>query len=188
MGGYTHPRDYKAAGCRHVCGRRTSADPTSPGTASLLRIWRAHRASRWLCRGGSSVLQRSTCWIGRRVHVQWNEIHVRLIDPRTGQLLREHLRQQRGRRRIQEDKPARTPLSTEQLLRRAEVSGEHMGALCRAMHNAQGQAAVRRNLGVLSLTKKYGIRQTRHARWDSKPVLASTGSSVAISSDTHRCR
>jgi len=103
-------------------------------------------------------------WISRRVHVQWNETHVRLIDPRNGQLLREHLRHQRGRHRIQEeDKPARTPVSTEQLLRRAEVAGSHIGALCRAMHNAQGQAAVRRILGVLSLTKKYGIPSTDEA-------------------------
>jgi len=41
-------------------------------------------------------------WIGRRVQVQWNTAQVRLIDPLTGQLLREHLRQQRGRHRIQE--------------------------------------------------------------------------------------
>ena len=59
-------------------------------------------------------------WIGRRVQVQWDASHVRLIDPLTGQLLREHLRQQRGRHRIQdEDRPSRTPLSTHQLLRRA---------------------------------------------------------------------
>ena len=32
-------------------------------------------------------------WIGRRVQVQWNDSHVRLIDPRTGLLLREHLPQ-----------------------------------------------------------------------------------------------
>jgi hypothetical protein len=52
-------------------------------------------------------------WIGRRVHVQWNDAHVRLIDPRSGQLLREHLRQPRGRHRIQEqDRPTRTPVST----------------------------------------------------------------------------
>jgi len=48
-------------------------------------------------------------WIGRRVHVQWNAAHVRLIDPLSGQLLREHLRQQRGRHRIQEqDRPTRS--------------------------------------------------------------------------------
>jgi len=39
-------------------------------------------------------------WIRRRVQVQWNASHVRLTDPVTGQLLREHLRQQRGRHRI----------------------------------------------------------------------------------------
>ena len=35
-------------------------------------------------------------WISRRVHVQWNAAHVRLLDPHTGQLLREHLRAPRG--------------------------------------------------------------------------------------------
>ena len=29
-------------------------------------------------------------WIGRRVQVQWDGVHVRLLDPKTGQLLREH--------------------------------------------------------------------------------------------------
>jgi transposase len=29
-------------------------------------------------------------WIGRRVSVQWNDLHVRLLTPTTGQLLREH--------------------------------------------------------------------------------------------------
>src|SRR3954453_12444923 len=103
-------------------------------------------------------------WIGRRVQVQWNSAHVRLMDSRTGQLLREHLRQQRGRHRIQEqDRPSRTPLSTEQLLLRAEVAGSQIGALCQAMHRAEGQTAVRRILGVLALAKKYGIASTDEA-------------------------
>ena len=81
-------------------------------------------------------------WIGRRVHVQWNAAHVRLIDPLSGQLLREHLRQQRGRHRIQDqDRPTRTPLSTQQLLRRAEIAGPHIGALCQAMHQSLGEEA-----------------------------------------------
>src|SRR5438067_5920678 len=103
-------------------------------------------------------------WIGRRVQVQWNNAHVRLMDPRTGQLLREHLRQQRGRHRIQEeDRPSRTPLSTEQSLLRAEVAGPHISALCQALHRAEGQTAVRRILGVLALAKKYGIASTDDA-------------------------
>ena len=39
-------------------------------------------------------------WIGRRVDVQWDAVHVRLLDPRTGQLLGEHLRAPRGWHRI----------------------------------------------------------------------------------------
>ena len=39
-------------------------------------------------------------WIGRRVKVQWDQHIVRVLDPRTGQLLREHLHQQRGLHRI----------------------------------------------------------------------------------------
>src|ERR1700722_18206708 len=95
-------------------------------------------------------------WIGRRVRVQWNASHVRLLDPLTGQLLREHLREQRGRHRIKdEDRPRRTPLSTQQLLARAEKAGTHIGALCQSMHRNHGETAVRRILGVLALAKKY---------------------------------
>jgi hypothetical protein len=39
-------------------------------------------------------------WIGRRIQVQWDTRQLRLLDPRTGQLLREHLREARGRHRI----------------------------------------------------------------------------------------
>jgi len=60
-------------------------------------------------------------WIGRRVQVQWDDSHVRILDPLTGNLLREHLRQQRGRHRIKdEDRPSKTPLSTRLLLARCE--------------------------------------------------------------------
>jgi len=96
-------------------------------------------------------------WIGRRVQVQWDARQVRLMNPQTGQLLREHLRQARGGHRIQDqDRPKKTPLSTLQLLDRAGKAGPQVGALCREMHHAQGQTAVRRILGVLSLAKKYG--------------------------------
>jgi transposase len=96
-------------------------------------------------------------WIGRRVQVQWDALQVRLIDPKTGQLLREHLRQKRGWYRIkEEDRPPRTPFSTNQLLTRAGHAGANIGTLCQAIHGRQGQVGVRRILGVLSLTKKFG--------------------------------
>ena len=103
-------------------------------------------------------------WIGRHIQVQWNASHVRLLNPITGQLLREHLRQERGRHRIHdEDRPRRTPLSTQQLLRRAEKTGAHIGTLCQQLHGKYGETAVRRILGVLALTKKYGIASTDDA-------------------------
>jgi hypothetical protein len=96
-------------------------------------------------------------WIGRQVQVQWDALHVRLLHPRTGQLLREHLRQKRGGHRIpDEDRPKQTPPGTQQLLWRADQVGPQVGALCRGMHQQHGQPAVRRIQGVLSLAKKYG--------------------------------
>ena len=97
-------------------------------------------------------------WIGRRVQVQWDSRQVRLLDPQTCQLLREHLVQTRGRHRIkEEDRSRKTPLSTQQLLCRADKAGSQIGAFCRGMYQAQGEIAVRRILGLLSLGKKYGV-------------------------------
>jgi transposase len=96
-------------------------------------------------------------WITRRVQVQWDSHRVRLLNPLTGELLREHLRQSRGGHRIQdEDRPKQTPLGTMQLLCRADKAGSQIGALCRTMHGKEGETAVRRIQGVLSLSKKYG--------------------------------
>ena len=96
-------------------------------------------------------------WIGRQVRVQWDDLYVRLLDPKNGQLLREHLRQKRGWYRIKtEDRPKRTPLRTSQLLWRAGRAGLHVGTLCDAIHRHDGEIGVRRILGVLSLAKKYG--------------------------------
>ncbi len=96
-------------------------------------------------------------WIGRVLRVQWDELYVRLLGPKTSQLLREHVRQKRGWYRIKEDDhPKRTPLRTSQLLWRAGRAGSHIGALCDAIHRQQGEVGVRRILGVLSLAKKYG--------------------------------
>ena len=103
-------------------------------------------------------------WIGRRVRVQWDGLHVRLLDPKTGQLLREHLRLPRGRHRIKdEDRPKRTPLGTVQLLARAARTGENIGTFCTVLHARQGEPAVRRIQGILSFHKKYGVARVDEA-------------------------
>jgi transposase len=96
-------------------------------------------------------------WIGREIRVQWDGLHVRLLDPRTGQLLREHLRQEPGRyRRAPEDAPPRTPPTTTALLAQATRAGAQIGALAAAIHRRDGELGVRRILGVLALVKKHG--------------------------------
>src|SRR5689334_18081291 len=60
-------------------------------------------------------------WVTRSVQVQWDSYRVRLLNPQTGELLREHLRQARGGHRIQDqDRPKQTPLGVLQLLARAD--------------------------------------------------------------------
>ncbi|HSA81008.1 MAG TPA: IS21 family transposase [Geminicoccaceae bacterium] len=96
-------------------------------------------------------------WIGQRLQVQWNALHVRLLDPGTGQLLREHLRTPRGWHQIHDaDRPPRTPPSTLTLLARAQRAGPHLGTLCEHIHRDDGPAGVRRIQGVLALAKKHG--------------------------------
>ena len=103
-------------------------------------------------------------WRGRSVDVQWDELHVRILNPGTDKLLREHLRQKRGGYRIQEeDKLKKMPLSTAQLLRRAEHAGAQIGKFCQLIYQQQAQTGIRRILGVLSLVKKYGAAAVEDA-------------------------
>ena len=96
-------------------------------------------------------------FIGQRLSVQWDELHVRLMSPKTGELLREHLKAPRGWHRIQDqDRPARTPRGTQALLDRARHAGRHIGAMCTQIYTREGELGVRRILGVLSLAKKHG--------------------------------
>lgn len=96
-------------------------------------------------------------WIGRRVEVQWDGHYVRVLNPDNGQLLREHLRQERGRYRIlEEDRPKRTPLGILKLLDRAGRAGTQIGAFCKELHVRQAETGIRRILGILSFSKKYG--------------------------------
>src|SRR5256886_2510190 len=96
-------------------------------------------------------------WLGRAVAVQWDDRHVRLLDPTTGALLREHRRQTRGRHAIHsDDQPPRTPPTTLTLLARAARAGDPIRTLCAAIHRRDGERGVRRILGVLALVKKHG--------------------------------
>src|SRR5438552_16398832 len=65
--------------------------------------------------------------IGRLVWVQWDDFQVRILDSKSGILLREHLRHRAGNYRTQdEDRPPRMPRGTQALLLRAERAGKHI--------------------------------------------------------------
>ena len=97
-------------------------------------------------------------WIGQEVKVQWDALHIRILDPRNYQLLREHLRQFPGNYRInEEDRPNKTPLSTMHLLARAAKAGTHIGQLCQAIYRNEAELGIRRILGVVALAKKHGV-------------------------------
>ncbi len=96
-------------------------------------------------------------WIGRRVSVQWNDLHIRLLNPSTGQLLREHVRAPRGWHRIEDaDRPHRTPAKTLAVLSAAHHAGAAVGAVCDHIHAHDGAAGVRRILGILALARTHG--------------------------------
>ena len=95
-------------------------------------------------------------WVGREVNVQWDGVRVRLLD-RHWKLLREYLRQERGRRRVLPgDEPKRTHPRMSKLLAAASLAGQNVGALCDALFRRDGEEAARRIQGVMHLIKKHG--------------------------------
>jgi len=103
-------------------------------------------------------------WVGRTVHVQWDEDVVRILDPGSHNLLREHQRQIPGRYHIEErDKPRFMPHATEKLLMRAKNSGISTGILCDHLYKERAHTSVRAILGILSLVRKHGSVEVENA-------------------------
>jgi hypothetical protein len=103
-------------------------------------------------------------WIGRTLRAQWDERHVRLLDPATGVLLREHLGDDRGRHRMRvEDQPSRTPPAVGALLVRAHGIGAAAGAIADAIYADDHVRGVRRVLGLCGLAKKHGTAAVERA-------------------------
>ena len=102
--------------------------------------------------------------IGTTVAVQWDGHVVRILERDSGLLLREHRRDHPGRFRTrEEDRPARTPPSVQQLLHRAAQIGPAIGVLCRHIEQRDGVPGVRRILGVLALARQHGAEAVNDA-------------------------
>ncbi|HYC53715.1 MAG TPA: IS21 family transposase [Candidatus Binatia bacterium] len=103
-------------------------------------------------------------YIGQDLLVQWDDLHVRILNPKNHVLLREHLRQRPGGRRMMaHDQPRRTSPGIEALLLRAAGVGVKVGQLCRAAFERDRETAVRRIQGVLTLARKHGAAATDDA-------------------------
>ena len=103
-------------------------------------------------------------WIGRHVQAQWDGRVVRVVDPLTGQLLREHVTQKRGGHRIPEqDKPTKMLRSTQQLLARCSSIGASTGTLAEQTYRRDGAVCIRRIQGLLALARKHGAAITDDA-------------------------
>jgi len=102
--------------------------------------------------------------IGTPLAVQWDERMVRILDPRTGALLREHERQHPGQyREDPDDRPRRTPPATRALLAQAAATGRHVGQLATTLHADDPLRAVRRIQGLLALARQFGAAPVDHA-------------------------
>jgi hypothetical protein len=80
-------------------------------------------------------------WLGREIAVQWNEHHVRLLDPTTGVLLREHRRQTPGRHAIIRTISPRGRRRPRWRSSRAPRTPAPIGTLCTAIHCRDGERA-----------------------------------------------
>jgi transposase len=97
-------------------------------------------------------------YLGRELAVQWDDLVVRILDPKTGELLREHLKTAPGGRRMrEEDRPKRTPAAVTTLLGRAEHAAPAIGRLCQAIFERHSVDGTRQIQGVLGLARKYGV-------------------------------
>jgi transposase len=102
--------------------------------------------------------------IGERMRVQWDDLHVRLLDVKTGQLVREYARRSKGYFSIRaEDRPSKTPEKATQLLARAARAGANIGKVAALIYAREPDAGVRRILGLLSKAKKHGVAAVEHA-------------------------
>ncbi len=128
-------------------------------------------------------------WLGRRVNVQWDEQRVRLLDPATGELLREHLVADRGRHRIRpEDQPSRTPPEVARLLSRAHGIGPSAGAIADALYAENRVLGIRRVLGLCALAKKHGPATVERAAKVALEAGARTYRAVKAYLDHHQAQ
>ena len=162
LGRHAHPRHDQAPGRGDVCG---GAPALLPLPVEPFRYYQF--GERTVHLDGCVEVEAAYYapppgWIGRRVQVQWDDLHVRILDPKTGQLLREHLRAPRGHHRI-DDATGRRAHRRPRCAPRAErgTPAHAIGTRLRRDPPPRGRAGVRRILGVLALARSTASPSSR---------------------------
>ena len=103
-------------------------------------------------------------YVGTKVVVHIGRLWLRILDPQTHQLIREHAIAGRGQRRtIAADLPKQTPRKVLDLVATIAEFGPHCGIFARAVENQRGALAARTLLGVLDLIRRHGPQNVERA-------------------------
>ncbi len=103
-------------------------------------------------------------YVGTRVIVHIGRLWIRIVDPQTHQLLREHAVTGKGQRRIIEsDLPKQTPPKVLDLVARIAHFGPSCATFARAVESERGILAARTLFGVLDLAHRYGSESLERA-------------------------
>jgi transposase len=101
---------------------------------------------------------------GATVVVHVGRLWLRILDPYTQTLVREHELTQRGKRRTAEaDRPRQTPPKIEHLIDKVARHGPACGVFARSAVDQYGATAARMLFGVLDLVRRYGPQAVEHA-------------------------
>lgn len=101
--------------------------------------------------------------IGQELKVQHDAHSVRIIDPRTGKLLREHRRIEPGKYSPQLEPHRKTPPEALALLAQMKRLGRSIGEFCELLHQSEADLAINRILGIRSMCKKYTPERVNEA-------------------------
>ena len=101
---------------------------------------------------------------GAKVIVHVGRLWLRILDPYTHELVREHELTQRGSRRTAEaDRPKQTPPKIEHLVEKIARHGPACGNFARSAVHEHGATAARMLFGVLDLVRRYGPESVERA-------------------------
>jgi len=93
--------------------------------------------------------------VGRRLLVKHDATRVRVIDPVSGQLLREHHRMIHGKYSPSLEVHKKTPPQALAVLAQMQRLGPSTGEFCKRLHEAEADRAMGRILGIRSMCKKH---------------------------------